>query len=416
MNIDLSCISELQWRHSCFLLEEPTEILGGVEPQAIGYLVGRKAGRLEKVLGFVDEEAVDELLGVLTDGLSKQVAQIVRGHVHLFGNGLWRDHLHGVGLKITVHELLYLHDAVLLHAGPRPELAGIITVGIVEQERQFGDDDGLCIVIHIDLMFAIDILDDGFYMQLFLVRQMECLAHIVGEETVSLDLLAQRISTNEVGMEEHHPSLGSCCVHIVILTPDDLPRSIEVETAGREVILAPSIPRIAGTSGLAGESIEIQLQCLLHLISFTSPQAGDPDERMPLCLIAKQVEELFHAVDLNNILHHGYNRKTTDLLQVVLTSRLAEVPYSLLDISIYPFGRNLLFLAITEESAGDLVHFLTRSQKDACSGSLLHAPHHWAPQNRQDSHEHGIARDTLKVCDGAARLTGVYRHALVQGP
>lgn len=59
-------------------------------------------------------------------------------------------------------------------------------------------------------------------------------------------------------------------------------------------------------------------------------------------------------------------------LQVVLTSRIAEVPYSLLDISIAPFRSNLLFLAIVKESARDLLYFLLVAKK-TCGGNPLNA-------------------------------------------
>ena len=59
-----------------------------------------------------------------------------------------------------------------------------------------------------------------------------------------------------------------------------------------------------------------------------------------------------------------YKSLSRGKLQVVLTSRIAEVPYSLLDISIAPFRRNLLFLAIVKESARDLLYFLLVAKKN----------------------------------------------------
>lgn len=209
------------------LLEQACEVLRVLEPETVGHVADRTVAVGDPLLGRVDQAQLDVLLRRAARFALDQIAEVVGREVQPLGAVL-----HGgkprierlFRSEVVVQNLLETGEDVLVgNLAARDELPVVEARAVVEQHLDVVDDERAAVSVGGLLQLVADVaqaLDDRLPL---LLREVQRLAHLVGEEGVAADVAPELRAAQQVGMEEQGPPLG-LELHAPVVDADALPR------------------------------------------------------------------------------------------------------------------------------------------------------------------------------------------------
>lgn len=139
------------------------------------------------MLGFLDEVVMDEVLGVHSDFLAEEVAEIVRRKVETL-----RERRDGketfVAVNIFTDNVFRFGDNCPVERLAGYELAAIVAHTVVQQEFDARDYQCRAVLVHIPGEFGLYFPDYVIQGRAFLFGEVQGFGLVVGEEGIFLHL------------------------------------------------------------------------------------------------------------------------------------------------------------------------------------------------------------------------------------
>lgn len=275
--------------------------MGIFEAEGVADLADGLVGCEEAVLGFFDEVVMDEVLGVHSDFLAEEVAEIVRGKVETVRESRCGQEAF-VAVNIFTDNIFRLGDYGSIERLASYELATVVAHTVVQKELDVRDYQSRAVLVHIPGKFCRDFADYVIQGRAFLFGEMQGFGLVVGEEGIFLHPWGKGGAADEVGVEEERPTFR--------VARHSVRRRLEVnylfwgyadEAAFLEVVWLTAPFQDVGAVALEHHDIEVTLDLdLWKVVGSEFSEVDDVHEGMKH-LISEQVTQFGDGVKVYDI-------------------------------------------------------------------------------------------------------------------
>ena len=232
-----------------------------LESQAVGHVADRILPVEEQLLGRVDELQADVLLGRAARFAFDQITEVVGREAELPGAVAHRrqaERLRQVRSEVIVQDTLEAGEDVLVgNLAAREELPVVEARAVVEQHLDVVDDERAAVLVDGVLQLVEDVphaVDDRLPL---LLRKVQRLAHLVGEEGIAADVASELRAAQQIGMEEQRPTLRPVGPSVVLHAEELSGRQAD-ERPGLVVVGLTAVDQIAAIHLLEEYGIETE--------------------------------------------------------------------------------------------------------------------------------------------------------------
>ena len=185
--------------------------------------------------------------------------------MQLLGAPAHRRHavpLGAVSCEIVAQQTLESGQHVAVDVVARDELPFVKPCAVIQQQLDVRDDQRAAVFVDRVFQLRLDVLQAVHHDLALLLRKVQGLVHLVGEERVARDVAPERGAAQQVGMEQQRPAFGRNLRLILHLHLDHLSRSHEYERSLLIVVVVTSVAQIAALhvleeNGVKSEAVAV---------------------------------------------------------------------------------------------------------------------------------------------------------------